>query len=164
MSEEKYTHFFGIAKNGLEYGEAYKGSIAQQSNSVSDKIHEIGICLVLHSDLHIQNAIPSGRIFEAAAASAIIISDKNPFVDRYFKDSVLYIDQKKSGEEMFSQIDAHVNWIFSNLEKAQKMAKRSYQIFIEQFLLEKQLLRFNKWQTINAYVDESSSLIPDDRK
>lgn len=145
LSEENYTHFFGNPDNGSQYGEAYKGSLPQEVNSISDTIHEIGICLVLHSNVHNANAIPSGRIFEAAAASAIIICDKNPFVEKTFKDSVLYIDQKKSGEDMFSQIDAHMQWIFSNLDKAQQMAKRSHQIFAENFLLEKQLLKLNKW-------------------
>lgn len=148
LSEQSYTYFFGNPERGSQYGNAYKGSIPQESNSVLDTICDVGICLVLHSDLHIQNKIPSGRIFEAAAASGIIISDQNPFVQKHFGNAVLYIDQTKSGEEMFEQIDAHVKWIFTNLDKAQEMARRSHQIFLDHFLLEDQLSKFSKWHSL----------------
>ena len=100
---------------------------------------------MLHSESHHKYKIPSGRIFEAVAASAVVITDRNPFVMEHFGDSLLYIDQTLSGDEMFNQIDAHVMWIQNHPEEALEMAKRAHQIFEEKFLLEQQLLQFDEF-------------------
>ena len=79
---------------------------------------------------------PSARIFEAAAASSIIISDELPFTKKHFGDSVLYVDTTRSAEEMFRTINAHMQWIFAHQGEAEAMARRSHQIFCEKFALE----------------------------
>lgn len=149
LAEKSYICFFGNPDYGLIYGESYKGFIPFAGESIQDQIAESGVCLVLHSDIHNKYGIPSGRIFEALAASSVIISDRNPFVKKHFGDSVLYIDQTRSGEEMFSEVDIHMQWILSHEEEAQKMAKRAYEIFCKNFLLEDQLLNFDKWHQFN---------------
>ena len=82
---------------------------------------------------------PTGRIFEAAAAGCAIISDRHPFIVQEFGDAVLYIDQEGSSEAIFQAIATHMAWIRSHPEKAQEMAFRCHQIFMEKFTLEKQL-------------------------
>jgi spore maturation protein CgeB len=84
---------------------------------------------------------PSARIFEAAAASSVIISDELPFTQKHFGDSVLYVDTTQSAEEMFRTIDGHVKWILSHPQEAQELARRSHQIFCEKFALEDFLAR-----------------------
>lgn len=144
LAQQSYAAFFGDPTCGSLYPVAYKGRIAFSSESIQKQIAHLGICLVLHSDTHIQHKIPSGRIFEAAASSAVIISDKNSFVEEHFGDAVLYVDQTASGEEMFRQIDAHMDWIATHKEEALQLARRSYDIFHENFVLEQQLLQFHE--------------------
>lgn len=146
LSRRDYMCFFGNPKYGMQYCGAYKGEVPYECGSIQEMISQLGVCLVLHSDIHIAHQIPSGRIFEAAASSAVIISDQNPFVQKYFGDSVLYVDQTQSGKEMFAQIDGHMQWILTHQEEALEMARRSYEIFQKHFLLEEQLLRFSQWQ------------------
>lgn len=145
LAQTKYANLFGDPLVGIQYGEAFKGNINYDGESVINFISEMGICLVLHSETHLKYGIPSGRIFEAAAASAVIIADLNPFVIEHFGDTVLYIDQELSGEEMFKQIDAHMTWIRKHAKEALKMAQKAYRIFEEHFLLEQQLLDFNEF-------------------
>lgn len=144
LVRKHYTRFFGMSSYGLE-GRVFQGSIPFDGESAVNIISQMGVCLVLHSNDHIQHSIPSGRIFEAAAASAVIISDRNPFVSKHFGDSVLYIDETLSADEMFAQIDAHMAWILSHPEAALAMAKRSYEVYEKNFMLENQLLDFDRF-------------------
>ena len=101
-----------------------------------------GMSLLLHYKQHLDGGAPTNRIFEAAAANTVIISDKHPFISKNFTDNVLYIDvENKTADEIFQQIDAHVKWIKSHPELAQQMANNCHKIFIEKFTLEEQLLQ-----------------------
>ena len=145
LAQKKYTNVFGNPAQGIVYGDAFQGAIDYDGESVINCITEMGVCLVLHSETHLQHKIPSGRIFEAAAASAVIISDLNPFVIEHFGDSVLYVDQELSGVQMAEQIDVHMVWIQNHPEEALMMSQRAHQIFEERFLLENQLLDFDHY-------------------
>lgn len=116
-----------------------KGFLPVDGMSIRKAIHDAGIALVIHSSWHLDVGAPSARIFEAAAASSVIISDRHPFVLREFGDSVLYFDQNQSGEEMHRQIAEHREWIFSHPAEAKEMARRAHQLFLEKFTLEAQL-------------------------
>jgi len=142
LAQKSYTNFYGNETFGKRYRSAFKGPIAFDGEMTLDLISEKGVCLVLHSQAHIVNQIPSCRIFEAAASSAVIISDLNPFVVKHFGDSVLYIDQTRSGEEIFEQVDAHMDWIRKHQEEALQMARQAHDIFEANFLLEDQLIEF----------------------
>lgn len=137
------TNYFEIY--GSEYSwkkmnlKSYRGMLPVDATSVVDKITECGIALVLHSHEHIRGKVPTSRIFEAAAASAVIICDRHPFVQKEFGDSVLYIDPNQEPEKVFAQINAHMKWIHENPNKAVALARRSHAIFIERFTLENEL-------------------------
>lgn len=146
LSLTDYARMYGNPKIGNQYGDAFLGDIPFDGKSVIDKISESGVCLVLHSEVHLKHGLPSDRIFEAAASSSVIISDLNPFVIEHFGDAVLYVDQELSGEEMFNQIDGHMEWIRSHPEEALSMAQKSYQIFEEKFVLENQLMQFDAFR------------------
>lgn len=146
LAKTSYARLYGSPRAGKKFGPAYRGTIPFDGESVIRRIQEAGVALVLHSDDHLLSATPSSRIFEAAAASAVIISDLNPFVIENFGDSVLYIDQTASGLEMAQQIDAHMNWIQAHPEEALSMAERAHQIFETHFLLEEQLQAFKTWR------------------
>jgi hypothetical protein len=115
---------------------SWKGQLPFTADAVRRKAYECGISLVIHGRVHLEGNCPSGRIFEAASASSVIISDKLPFTKKYFGDSVLYVDTTKSAEEMFRTIDGHMQRILSHPQEAQELARRSHQIFCEKFALE----------------------------
>lgn len=131
---------WGCAKNsvrGMTFDEEEFRSAMQRS----------GIVLILHTERNLNLGAPAARIFEAAAASCVVISDRNPFVEREFGDSVLYIDHELPGKELFQQIDNHVRWILQNREEAISMAKKAHAIFMEKFTLEQQLQELKLFHT-----------------
>jgi hypothetical protein len=121
----------------------YDGSMAS-SLEVSTAIRKNGIYLLTHSDSHIKSGVPTLRIFEAAAANAVVISDKHPFAMKHFGDNFLYFDQTADAETMYQQVKSHYDWIQANPEKAKAMASRAHNIFLEKFTLEKDLARIAK--------------------
>jgi len=60
----------------------------------------------------------SCRIFESAAAGAVIICEENAFARRHFGDSLLYIDTTLTPEETYGQVQSHLAWIKSEPDKA----------------------------------------------
>ncbi len=134
LDHTEYFDLYGVKDFGLN---SYKGFIPFGENTVLDIMRESGVTLVLHSKDHFENNIPTARIFEAVAASTVVITDKLPFIVKNFGDSVLYIDRDSSPEEIFKQIDAHMQWILSHPKKAVELARRSHKIFTEKFTLEK---------------------------
>ena len=153
INEEKFKTFYSLlSRSGLVkfYGpqkkqgivqSGYMGQIPFDGISVLDTLQKHGIVLVIHSSHHNDNKIPSGRIFEAAAASTVIISDENSFVKEHFVDSVYYIDTSLSAEEIYNQIIDHMNHIADDPETALAKAKKAHQIFTDKFLMTDQLLQ-----------------------
>ncbi len=107
-------------------------------------IRKNGIYLLTHSNFHIKASNPSLRLFEAATANVPIISDKHPFVIKHFGDSVLYFDHEADAQTMYNQIKKHVDWILANPEKAKKMASRAHKIFLDNFTIERDLIKIAK--------------------
>jgi hypothetical protein len=79
---------------------------------------------------------PSSRLFEAAAAGAVIITDDFSFPREHFKDSVLYIDMEASERKVADGIKHHMDWIRLHPEQADKMAEDSHKIFRDKLCLE----------------------------
>jgi hypothetical protein len=136
LDKTDYFNVFGQSKAWRNYN-SYKGYIPADGESYVKEINKHGICLILHSGLHLKEGTPSGRIFEAAAAAAVIISDRNSFVVKEFGNSVLYVDLE--GKDLFEQIDNHVTWIKEHPLEAQNMARLAHAIFVEKFTMEQQL-------------------------
>ena len=141
LSQKENVKFYGVNKNADIISNGYMGKIPFDGVSVINILQQHGIVLVIHSDIHNKEEIPSSRIFEAAAASTVIISDKNAFIKKYFGDSVLYIDTSLSAETIFGQIEEHLDFIYKNPEKALEMARKAHEIFIENFEMSSQLLK-----------------------
>lgn len=115
------------------------GSLPIDGKSLLDYTNKAGIALVLHSKTHLAGGIPTGRIFEAVSANVAIITDKHPFIIEHFGNNVLYIDVEQTPEKVFQQIDAHVQWILTHPQEAQRMAAKCHQIYQQKFSLEVQL-------------------------
>ena len=152
-SSDKYRQFFSLLdKTGyLEISGPKKkwrhtphstvGLIPIDGVSLIKSQHAAGVSLLLHTKLHLDGGAPTGRIFEAASANTVIISDKHPFIIEHFGDNVLYIDTQQTGVEIFRQIDKHMRWIKNNPERAKEMANNCHTIFMQKFTLERQLER-----------------------
>jgi hypothetical protein len=115
---------------------SYVGPIPFDGVTVVRRIHEAGISLVLSSKAHCEAEMASSRIFESAAAGAVIISNENPFTRRHFGDSLLYVDTSLPAQETCRQVQAHLEWIKSEPEKALQVARRAQEIFRAQFRLD----------------------------
>ncbi len=145
LDQTGYLDIYGPAWSWEKMGlQSYRGLLPMDDHTVVDKISESGIALILHSHIHLKGGVPTSRIFEAAAASAVIICDHHPFVEKEFGDSVLYVDPNQDPEKVFAQINAHVKWVHENPDKAIQLAKRSHTIFMERFTLENELLKIGQ--------------------
>jgi hypothetical protein len=91
-------------------------------------LHRHGVGLSYLSELANEIGIPSGRAFEIITAGAVMISDRNPFIERYFGDAVLYYDQNASGEVMAAQITHHLTMLKQHPEKANVLARQAQAI------------------------------------
>jgi hypothetical protein len=143
LSQTDFARFYGVLADPTVIPNGYMGTLPFDGVSIIQTFQKHGIVLVLHSQQHNKGEIPSARIFEAAAASAVIISDQNPFVKEHFGDSVYYVNTKLSSIEIFAQIKGHMDRIHQDPETALKMAQKSHQIFIDKFLMTDQLLRLD---------------------
>jgi hypothetical protein len=136
------THYFNVYGKKEEWRHTpncYRGFIKSDGLSLLKTMNNRGVTLIFHDADHFLGRTPTARIFEAAAASTVIISDRHPFIEKNFGDAVLYIDHEKSAEELFQQIDRHMKWIKNNPEESLLLAKKAHAIFIEKFTLEAQL-------------------------
>lgn len=141
LSQTGFVKFYGVQRNEDIITEGYMGSIPFDGVSVIDILQQHGIVLVLHSNIHNREEIPTSRIFEAAAASTVIISDENSFVKKHFGDSVFYINTSLPASNIFDQIQKHLQTIQEDPKKALEMAKAAHQIFIDNFEMSNQLLK-----------------------
>lgn len=121
----------------------YDGYISPGVENIN-AIRKNGIYLLTHSDMHFKGGETNMRGFEAAAANAVVISDKHPFIVENFGDSFLYFDHNLDAEEMYTQVKKHIDWIFANPDRAKAMADKAHKIFLEKFTLEQDLVRIAK--------------------
>lgn len=140
LSRSGLTKFYGSKDNEGIIQEGYMGTLPYDGISVINALQKHGITLIIHSSTHREEGLPSGRIFEAAAASTVIISDENPFVKRHFGNTVYYIDVTLPAEELFAQIVERMEEITRNPEIALAKAKEAHQIFTDHFQMTDQLL------------------------
>ncbi|MDR2667899.1 MAG: hypothetical protein LBB38_02580 [Puniceicoccales bacterium] len=146
LDKTGYFAIYGPKKTwGKKKLKSYRGEAARDGNELLEKLKEAGVALVLHSDDHINSGAHSSRIFEAAAASCVIISDRHPFAMKTFGNSIFYVDQNASPAEMFRQIDGHMRWILANQEEAKEMAQRSHEIFMENFTMESEMEKLKQF-------------------
>lgn len=128
--------FYGDPAKWARYGKAYKGRIPFDGTSIFGEINTAGVALCLHRAEHLQAGIPSMRIFEAAAACAVIITEDSSFAKRHFGESVLYVNQDANETDKADEIIGHFNWVRSHPDKALNLVAQAHAIFIQHFALE----------------------------
>lgn len=122
--------------------QSYRGEIPFDGHTIMEKINQAGVCLALNSPMHNDANAVTSRTYEAAAAGAVIISDDNEFVHKYFGDSVFYIEKNLSEKEASEKILNILRWVNTNPQEAYDMACRSQQVFIQCLTLDKMVSNF----------------------
>ena len=130
---------YGPPQAWADRGASYRGTLPFDGVSVIDAIRDAGIALCLHKAAHREANCPSLRLFEAAAAGALIITDDFDFPREWFRDSVLYVDAELPAPMVVEQIVSHVEWADRNREAANRLAHRSNELFRRYLTLESML-------------------------
>ena len=81
--------------------------------------------------------IVAKRLFEAAAAGALIITDDTPFARRMFGDAALYVDPHADAETSAAQVAGHFDWAAAHPAGALDLRRRAHAHFAERLCLEK---------------------------
>ena len=127
---------YGPPEHWANRGASYRGALPFDGVSVIGAIREAGIALCLHKAAHRAANCPTMRLFEAAAAGALIITDDFEFPRQWFRDSVLYINAELPVAMIVEQIVSHVEWANRNPEGANRLAQRSNELFRRHLTLE----------------------------
>lgn len=152
LEEKNILRIYGPKKFGsIEPWKGYKsyaGEIPFDGISLIKEINKCGIALILASDIHRRYDVITSRIYEAASAGAVVITNKSNFILKEFGNSVLTIDYPIGNQEnVHKQIIKHFIWIKNNKEKALKKAIELQRIFTNKFCMKvqlKKLLKDNK--------------------
>lgn len=107
-------------------GSAYRGGIPFDGTSVIRRLAEHGIVLCLHRDPHVAEDTPSMRLFEAASAGCLILSDAIPFAAETFGDTIFVLPD---GEGRTDFVREKLAWARANPGRARDMAQASKAIF-----------------------------------
>lgn len=125
--------------NVWEGYQCYVGPVPFDGVSMIKAISEAGIAMVFSSDAHKESELMSNRLFESLAAGAVIICDDNPFAQRHFGDTLLYVDASESPERVSKQILGRREWILGHSDEALEMARAAQEIFKNKFTLDRSL-------------------------
>jgi phosphoglycerol transferase len=136
---------------------SYRGTLPFDGVSVIDALRRSGVALCLHKGEHRAWNCPSMRLFEAAAAGALIITDDFEFPRHWFRNAVLYVNPDLPPPAVAQQVVAHLRWAVNNPQAAQNLASRANALFRSRLTLERML------ETLPDYVDrvrERRSMVP----
>jgi len=139
LDKENIMDYYGpTIVNGREPWRGYtcyKGQLAFDGIAVINSINKSGVGLSLMSDAHRNSGgLLSSRAYEILAAGALLIADRNGFLEENFGENVLYIDyNSKNPANMARQILEHYEWIKNNLEVANQKARKSQEIWKSKF-------------------------------
>jgi hypothetical protein len=134
LSQEIPLQVFGAQT--LDYlGNSYKGPIFG-ARALLKQIRHCGIGLALHRHEHRVAGSPNRRLFEIAAAGAIIIGDDFYFSRAHFDGTIFFVDPSRSQREMANEIKDHYTWINDHYIEAMLLARNSHSVFLEHFCLE----------------------------
>ncbi|MGC6173805.1 glycosyltransferase [Lacrimispora sp. 38-1] len=172
LDETGKIKFFGpdVVKSwgGMKPWEGYRCyqyPIPWDGFSILKEINTCGVCLVISSDVHRRAGAVTTRAYEACAAGAVMISDNNEFMQKYFADAALFIYYNRNDpQDTFRQIMEKYNWIINHRQEALAMVNRAQQIFREKFALDKQLLNIVSNHTKRFFSIAKDLFAKDDSK
>lgn len=116
--------------------EHYGGEIPFDGHSFLNVYNKAGIGLYLNNKQFDDEQIPTSRLFEIPASSALMIAPKNSLAQDIYGDACLYFDSENSIRQIVQEIDDLVSWVKSNKLKAIEMARQANFIFQENLSME----------------------------
>jgi len=119
--------------------QAWGGEVAFDGVSVINTYRAAGIGLCFNHPDFDAEGVPTSRIFEVPAASAVMIAGRNRLVEEMFGDAALYVDLDGTADSIAGAVRDHVEWVRANPGRAQAMAEASHRVFNERFALETML-------------------------
>ncbi|MGJ7582375.1 glycosyltransferase [Variovorax sp. RHLX14] len=139
LSDAGELNLYGPSGSWNSYPKSYRGAVAFDGNSVAETLARHGIALCIHKQEHYHANTPSMRLFEAAAASCLIISDGIDFARETLGNSAFYLNMSAPPEENAAEILRIVKWANDNPRLANQMARCCHDILKETYSIEKQL-------------------------
>lgn len=138
---------------GAKVWEGFKGyrrSAPFDGVSLIGDLAESGAVLALSSPAHVRSSIMSNRLFEAAAAGALVFVDENRFFENHFQNEVIRLDMSAPVEDQANQIERHLKYYNENPEAALALCTALQDKFLTDYSLHHQLLEvysaFGKWR------------------
>jgi hypothetical protein len=141
LTQDVPMHIYGPHESWRLLPRGYMGCVPFDGCTLLEKIALAGVALCIHTKDHRLSNVPSCRLFEAAAAGAVIIADEMEYTRTHFGDAVLYADLDQPAESVADEIAAHMDWIRHHPQEARNLARRAHRIFSEQLCLEEQFER-----------------------
>jgi hypothetical protein len=139
LDRQPFTDIYGPATSWEYIQHSYRGALPFDGSSILDALNKAGVGLCLHREEHCAARTPSSRIFEIAASGAVAICQEHPFIRDAFQDSVLYLEPTDDAVRLTRQISEYMQWIAQNPEDALKLSRCAYDIFAQNYALEKLL-------------------------
>lgn len=136
LAEADALALYGTAERWSHLPEAWQGPLPFDGRSVIEAAHRQGMGLCLHLPPHRGDGVPNMRVFELAAAGAVIIADHHPFIREWFGDTVLYVDLEGGEEAGAAEILERVAWVRAHPTQARAMAAAAQEIFNRHLCLE----------------------------
>ncbi len=174
LDRQSYMEVYGPPEAWKYLQSSYKGSLKFDGKSVISTLNNAGIGLCLHKKEHLDEAVPSMRIFEIVASGALAICQRHPFIEKAFGDRVFYIDSDLSPAEQISQISTHIEWVRENQQKALDMSMAAHQVFTGKYSLEillsniipchQELIANKKFNASNSVIDCSKDAVNDENE
>ncbi|PWC54229.1 hypothetical protein TSA6c_00715 [Azospirillum sp. TSA6c] len=115
---------------------AFAGESPFDGRTVLEQANRCGLGLCLHLPPHVDAGIPNMRVFELAAAGALIVADRHPFIVQAFGDTVLYVDTASGEAGVAEQILGQVAWARAHPGEGRAMARAAQEIFRTRFSLD----------------------------
>ncbi|MBR0649734.1 glycosyltransferase [Roseomonas terrae] len=119
--------------------DSYRGPLPFDGTSVIEALRRSGVALCLHKGAHRDWNCPSMRLFEAAAAGALIITDDFEFPRVWFRNAALYVNPELPPPQVARQVIGHLRWAAANPMAAQRLATRANELFRSRLSLESML-------------------------
>ena len=132
---------YGPEDTWQAHGRSYRGTVPFDGTSVLGILARHGVALCIHRHDHRVADTPSMRLFEAAAAGCLIISDEIPFARQVLGDSAFYVDLRRDPRETVAQVLHILRWARRNHAAATAMAAESHRILRDEFSIETTLQR-----------------------
>jgi hypothetical protein len=121
--------------------QGYKREVPFDGKSLIGEIAQSGAVLALSSNAHLRSGVMTSRLFEGAAAGALVFADANSFVRSNFADETVPIDITGDPEKDAGRIAEALRHYNAYPDEAYAKADALQQKYIGGYMLHNQLLQ-----------------------